>query len=53
MPGHGHGSAPTEITLDDTTGCAFIENVRFTMPGFWEIRLKFKDDDSGLIELDI
>lgn len=43
MPSMGHGSLPTRIRKVDV-GSWLIENIFFTMPGDWEIRLAWKEN---------
>ena len=55
MPDHGHGSSPTRVVADAAASgrCFWIEDVEFIMPGDWEIRLQFADDDRAVFKLHI
>ena len=56
MPDHGHGSdRPPRI--QDNGGYEFaLDNVVYTMPGFWELRMTISTEDitdAAVFELDI
>ena len=48
MPQHGHG-LPTRprVTQELGEGRYLLEGMKFSMTGWWEIRLKVRSDDSG------
>ena len=50
MPAHGHSSATTLIEERDD-GCFDIDNIKFTMPGEWEVKVTFDDEDQGVFRL--
>ena len=49
MPQHGHG-LPTRprVTQDFGDGRYLIEGMKFSMTGWWEIRLKVQTEDRGM-----
>lgn len=49
MPGMGHGSLPTSVTAV-STGEFLVENIVFTMPGEWEIRIQILTEDGTIAE---
>ncbi|MSP18669.1 MAG: hypothetical protein EXR74_03765 [Bdellovibrionales bacterium] len=52
MPAHGHGSAPTSVTQENSD-CAVIKKLSFVMLGKWEIAMLFEDDDKATVEVEI
>ena len=52
MGHHGHGSGPTTIA-EGENGCYDITRIDFSMPGKWEIRVKFEDADKGVFNLEV
>lgn len=42
MGGHGHGSAPLNISATDEINHFNVTNAWFVMPGTWLVRLEFK-----------
>lgn len=52
MVKHGHGSSPTSLeSLSD--GCVQVNDIEFTMPGEWEIRLRFTDKDTATFTVNV
>jgi len=49
MPGMGHGSLPTHVT-SVRSGEYLIENIFFSMPGEWEIRIQLLNYDGSIAE---
>ena len=49
MPSMGHGSLPTQTTLIQP-GEYLIENIFLFMPGEWDIRIQFIEQDGHIIE---
>lgn len=39
MPGHGHGTPEVPSVADDDEGMYTISNIKYTMPGAWELRI--------------
>lgn len=52
MPEHGHGSGPTRL-VPERSDCTRVERMRFSMPGAWEIQLRFNDGDTGTFSLEV
>jgi hypothetical protein len=49
MPDHGHGSFPIKVERLGK-GIYKMSEVYFTMPGYWDLHLQFKEDDEILDE---
>lgn len=39
MPGHGHGTPEVPTFVEDGDGMYSISNIKYTMPGDWELRI--------------
>lgn len=46
MPEHGHGSGPTRL-FPAGGDCTRVERLRFTMPGIWELQMRYNDGDTA------
>lgn len=44
MPEHGHGSYPISIS-NASIGKLLLDEIYFTMPGFWQLVIKFKNKE--------
>ena len=44
MPAHGHGSPETPVVEDLGDGIYEVDNLVYSMPGHWEVRIEIKND---------
>lgn len=51
MPEHGHGSLRTRLAVSGD--CTKVSRMVFSMRGFWEIRVKLADGDTGVLHVDV
>lgn len=43
MPGHGHGSTEVPVASEDGNGWYTVNNIFYTMPGYWELYIDIDD----------
>lgn len=52
MVEHGHGSSPTAVSaLAD--GCFQVDDIEFTMPGKWQLRMTIGEEDSATLNVNV
>ena len=45
MPAHGHGSSTEAVVHEVGEGLYEVEDLSFSMPGIWEVRIDVAFDD--------
>lgn len=50
MPGGGHGSTDLDFAQKDD-GSWLVTEIDFSMPGSWEVHVRFKDGDAGILKI--